>query len=513
MIDLSIRPSRRRAVASHVAMGGVLQIVLVAQSLVIVPLGVHKIGENPFGLWLATGGILSWLTVANFGSAGLTMQRCAAAYGRDDLQALRDWYVHGMLVAAASALFLACLLLPAAAVAPGWLGATDSVARSLTMGMMIAGIGAALTPLNDTARGVVCALQRNGIGVGAEVIASIVGLVFTIYTVWVGWGISGLAWGGAIRIMLALGINGAVATFYMSHAQCRTRWSRPIMREFAITLVPLWSSSVILQLLPQLPLVLLAKMLGPEAGPAASVAYTATMRPIILVEMLTMHGVMSTSTALSHLVSDARTASTAGTKIRTLMSVVYAALGGGVVLYCFGAHGFVSLWVGEQAFLGQSFVFAAAIASFASIQVRSLVNLGASLGMVGETASFQAIEGLARAVALVCGVALLGPLGIPIVTAIFTVGAGAIVEAKLAGRSGFPARGTGRMPWLIWTLVGCVLASTAATSMTSHSWWTWFCAMAVATAVVSGVVFATSPEMRRLLGALRRRRSQKVLAS
>lgn len=131
MIDLSIRPSRRRAVTAHVVLGLLLQLVFVMQSLVILPLCLRTIGAGPFGFWLASGGVLSWLTIANCDSAGLTIPRCAVAYGRSDLPAARAWFVHGVIVAAGSGAVLLVLLLPVAAFTPAWLGA-----RCTSLGMV-----------------------------------------------------------------------------------------------------------------------------------------------------------------------------------------------------------------------------------------------------------------------------------------------------------------------------------------------------------------------------------------
>jgi len=496
MINLRRQPSRRQAVAAHVGMGVVLQAVLVAQSLVILPLAVNTVGTEPYGYWLASGGILSWLTLASFGSAGLTTQRCAAAYGRQDYQSVRDWFCHGMLMAIVSAILFAALLLPASIAAPHWLGATGSLATTLSSAMVIAGLGAMLTPLNDTARGLVCALQRNGVAMGAEVTASAFAFGFTVWSLIEGWGIGGIAWGAAIRVVFALLINGIIATTYVSIAAGQTRWSWVIFKEFGRSLVPLWSSSVVMQLLPQFPLVVLAKMLGPESGPVACLAYTATMRPIILVEMLTMHGVMSTSTAISHLVEDPRAASGATSRIRTLCTVAYATIAFGVALYCLGNRGFVHLWVGPQAFLGQSFVFAAAVASCATIQVRSLINIGASIGMVTETAVFQAVEGVMRGAALVGSVAIMGPLGIPVTTAVFTAVSGALVERRLAERNGFPSNGTGRLWWLTFTVLCCLIASAASGYVSASSWVSWAIAMVCATCVVVVTAVGVMPELR-----------------
>jgi hypothetical protein len=234
-------------------------------------------------------------------------------------------------------------------------------------------------------------------------------------------------------------------------------------------------------------------------------AYTATMRPIILVEMLTMNGVMSTSTAISHLVEDPNSADTAAARIRTMSSAAYAAIAAGVILYCFGAQGFVNLWVGEEAFLGQLFVFAAAVASFSTMQLRSLMNLGASLGLVSSTAWLQAVEGVARAAAMIVAVAFMGPIGIPIATIVFTLVAGALVERRLIDHSAFPSNGTARLVWLVRAIAGCAVASAASGLILGASWPTWIAGMIVATLVVVAAALIVSPEIRGWLTSFRRR--------
>lgn len=512
MIDLSIRPSRRRAVAAHMVLGLLLQLVFVVQSLIILPLCIHAVGAGPYGFWLASGGILSWLAVANFGSAGLTMQRCAAAYGRSDLPAARDWFMHGVVVAAASAAVLVSLLHPLATFTPTWLGATGSVAATLSSGMVIAGCGAALSPLNDTARGFVCALQRNSFAVGAELVAAVGSLAFTIWSLLAGWGITGLAWGSLLRMALALGLNATIAAVCATRAAASTRWSREIMAEYGKTLGPLWGASVVGQLVPQLPLVVLAKALGPELGPAASLAYTATTRPIALAEMFTMHAISSTSSAITHLVEDPQAAGTASTRMQAMSSAVYAAIAGGVALYCLGDAGFVGLWVGHDAFMGQAFVLAAAIASFVSIQLRWLINLGTSLGMVASTAVFQAAEGVVRAAAMIVGVACLGPIGIPLTGAIVMVCGASIIERRLVEHQAFPVSGTGRWVWLLRAVVACGVACLAARYMPTTDWVSWAGGVVLGGLGAAAGVLAVSEEIRGWVRAWLSQQARKLWA-
>jgi hypothetical protein len=513
MIDLSVRPSRRRAVASHMVFGLLLQFVFVVQSLVLLPLCIRVIGADPYGFWLASGGIMSWLAVANFGSAGLTMQRCAAAYGRSDLPAARDWFMHGIVVAMVSAVALLALLVPLSAFTPTWLGARGSVAAALSSGMLIAGCGAALSPLNDTARGFVCALQRNSFAMGAELMAATASLAFTIWALLSGWGIVGLAWGSLLRMALALGLNAIVAAVCASQAAAGTRWSRAIIAEYGKTLGPLWGASVVGQLVPQLPLVVLAKALGPELGPAASLAYTATTRPIALAEMFTMHAISSTTSAITHLVEDPQAAGTASARVQAMSSAVYAAIAGGVALYCLGDEGFVNLWVGHDPYMGQAFVLAAAVASVASIQLRWLMNLGTSLGLVASTAVFQAIEGVARAVAMIVGVTCLGPIGIPLTGAVVMVCGASIIERRLAEHRSFPAAGTGRWSWLLRAVVACVVACLAARYMPRADWLSWAFGMALGGLAATSAVLVASSEIRGWVGAWASQQTKKYRAA
>ena len=501
MIDLSVRPSRRRAVVAHLVVGGLLQLLFVGQSLVVLPLALVLIGKEAFGFWLATGGLLGWLSVANFGVAGLTLQRCATAYGGGDLAEARDWFVHGMVFSVASAVLLVCLVLPAAVIAPGWLGATGGLASQLGLGMIIAGCGFAVTPINDTARGFMCALQRNGLAMGAELVAAAVAFGFTVWALLAGWGISGLAWGAAMRMLVATFLSVSLAVFYARVAAPGMRWSRGIVGEYARHVGPLWSASVVAQVIAPLPVVLLTKLLGPEGGPLAAVAYTATIRPLALAETFAMHAVSSTSAAISHLVEDRSAADVAPQRIRLASRGLYVALCAGLFLYCLGDAGFVGLWVGRDAFLGQQFVFVGALASFALIQFRWLTNLGTSLGFIAGTAKLQSAEGAARAALMAVGIVMAGPIGIPLAASVTLASAAVIMEQRLREHPGFPREGTGRLRWLLIAGVASAAGCAFSPVMLSGSWTEWLVCMALAAAGVVALLTVLFPDAQRAVSA------------
>jgi len=133
------------------------------------------------------------------------------------------------------------------------------------------------------------------------------------------------------------------------------------------------------------------------------------------------------------------------------------------------------------------------------------MNLGASLGLVSSTAALQAVEGVARAVAMIVAVAFMGPIGIPLATIVFTLMAGALVESRLIDHRGFPSNGTGRLVWLARTVGGCAAASASSVLILGASWPTWIAGMIVATLVVAAAALIVSPEIRGWLTTFRRR--------
>ena len=102
---------RRAAVTGVTAV--LARAVQVGTSLVTVPLTIHYLGNERFGLWMAISSVLAMANFADFGLGNGVLNTVAEAYGKDDIQGIRRAISSGfaVLTAVAAALFGIFLIL------------------------------------------------------------------------------------------------------------------------------------------------------------------------------------------------------------------------------------------------------------------------------------------------------------------------------------------------------------------------------------------------------------------
>lgn len=152
----------------------------IVENVILVPLYLKHIDIGIYGAWLATGSIITYLGLLDFGINGVLIQGVGESYGRRDWTKLRD-----LLACALSALFAlaplaAALGFLAARWVPGFVKITGDDAVILTQALHIASFGAALIILMYGLGGVLTGLQRQ-MGHGAILFVSrCVGIITTV---------------------------------------------------------------------------------------------------------------------------------------------------------------------------------------------------------------------------------------------------------------------------------------------------------------------------------------------
>ena len=68
------------------------------QGILFVPLYLHYIGSLLYGAWLATGSIISYLSLFDLGLNSVIMQKVAEADGANDLERRRSYMGSGLCV-------------------------------------------------------------------------------------------------------------------------------------------------------------------------------------------------------------------------------------------------------------------------------------------------------------------------------------------------------------------------------------------------------------------------------
>ncbi|MBX3181877.1 MAG: lipopolysaccharide biosynthesis protein [Polyangiaceae bacterium] len=106
------RQRRNRLIALATLSGSAARVVTLGVHLVQLPVALHYLGTEAFGLWMTLVGTVQLLSFADLG-LGLGLQnKISAAFGRDDQQAIRDLLYTGRRLLAQIGLALLALGLP-----------------------------------------------------------------------------------------------------------------------------------------------------------------------------------------------------------------------------------------------------------------------------------------------------------------------------------------------------------------------------------------------------------------
>lgn len=205
--DESAPPGRKRATVL-LALGGYANTAItIIQGLLLVPLYLHFLGSNTYGLWLASSGMLGMLLLINFGVGSLITQRVAYAYGQKNLRGVGAYFINGMFV-----YFCICLLYGAI----GWIlsfwlagilkiSGTESVL--LKQCFQIAVIAMAIGIFNECLRSFSQAMLRPVIPLIGLVAGRVLGITTTIWMLFDDLGLWAIPVGMLIAEGLVLVIN------------------------------------------------------------------------------------------------------------------------------------------------------------------------------------------------------------------------------------------------------------------------------------------------------------------
>lgn len=440
----------------HVAGGWLTNVILIVQGFLLIPLYLHFLGDRLYGFWLATGGMLAWLTMADLGASAVTSQRCAAAYGRNDFEGVADYFWHGLAV---MLLIMGMVVAGTFWIAAGlieWLKVDSEYAEPVRICFLISGAGVAVQLANDFLTSFCLAMQRSRIPVVARSLSRLLGLIgIVVALVVLEWGLYSLIVGVLLRTLLPFCVIVGYSALILFSIGARWRWSAATFRDYLVTTPSVLAAKSSGQFARNLPQVLLGRLAGPEA----TVAYTVSLRVIGVAQGFIGVSFSGLFSACSHLISDSsvsaeRERSMVGKITRAF--VVAASVGG--TLYALFNHGFVSLWTSEEQFAGQLFTSASALASFFFLRSNLYVGLGMAMGRINTFESIQTVENLIQAGLFYLAIERFGVVGVPF----------AIIASSLLGQLGYLRafrrsrnsidEGLRPLAW-IWIPVACVYAA------------------------------------------------------
>jgi O-antigen/teichoic acid export membrane protein len=408
---LSLTPSRRRSVKILAIGSYTVMAVDIIQGLVFVPLYLTYIGERMYGLWLGTGGILAVLAFLDMGMASLTIQRVSREFGLKNYDGVSKYFFGGLIINTG---FMSILLIAGLILSLGLDGifhqTTTAEGKLLTFAFQIALVELILALFNNTIEGTLNALQKSLMGKIFQFTGAIIGIV-TLYLLLLGKNpLLAIPIGLLVRSSIALIGNVIYLVILFKKNNIRIfNYDKDVIREYLKLTPSLMLSKFGTSLVSNIEPTLINMFISPEVAVYFSV--TKKAGGLIRTILDRIGGVLYPS--MAHLYSEKGKGKFAVFFINLLNFIIPITLMLFLILILLNKS-FVSLWVGEENYLGD---FTAALISFSlftSFISNFLSYLLSTTGDIKFTSKAVFWESIVKLVSLFIMLWLFGINGLPI---------------------------------------------------------------------------------------------------
>lgn len=411
-IDIDKPPNRKKAVIWHICGGWITNFVLIAQGILLVPLYIHYLGERLYGFWLATGGILAWLTMFNLGVSAVTKQRCAAAFARREMAEVKNYFYHGAIIMGLIVVLFVFSLWGLGSLLMSLLEVDPEYYDLIRSTFYVAGLSVVGRLLNEFSFSLAVSLQRNQYAMLAGASGDILALVAIVLGLVVfGLGLWSIVIGMLIRTLFPFALNAIYAIRLCYAIKDRGCFQASIFFDYFKTMPSIMASVVSGSFAANLPTILITRWIGPEA----TVAFSVTQRVVLIVQSFINHAQAGLYTACTHYFNDTSVSSErVSLMMRRLSKSFIVASCVTLFLYTVLNQGFVRIWTSEAQFAGQIFTALIALASFFIMRSKLFVGFGIAIGSIQAANGFRCLENLLLAGFIFVGVYGLGLVGVPL---------------------------------------------------------------------------------------------------
>ena len=468
----------------------------IINGIVLVPLYLQFIDITLFGAWLATGNIITWLTLVDPGFGDVLRQRTAQTFGQGDYLRL------GKVIGTGSSLVIALGLLPAvigvsaAPFIPGIFSLSLDDNASLTLSFLVAGIASSVTMMSGAAGAIQQGLQRNVAFTAITVAASLVGLATTIIALYDNWGLVAIPLGWLTRSVVLLTFNWAdvvvngILKYTITVRFCPQHFSE-------ISRLTGWTalSRVGVRIFDQCDALAVSLLLGVES--AAIVVFTKRTWDLLVLFLQRIS--VAFMPGMAHLHGEGKT-----TEFRAIATKMLGSVTGLIVIgvgCCLVLNrSFIDLWVGEAMYAGIAYDICMAIAVTLVVYVLSIKQILFAANIIKEPSIAALGIAILRAVVLIICVYLFGYLGVPL-SLIVSYGIGIVAYfahawlklADLSQAELWQATARSIAPLLAIVGIGKILQDSVSDQ---NSWTTFVLTLAILLPLAAIIVIFSNPHIR-----------------
>jgi O-antigen/teichoic acid export membrane protein len=407
--------TRKKNTFIHLAFSYTNSAIAFVNGILIVPIYLNYIDTTSYGAWLATGNLLTWLTIADPGTSNVTIQRIAKTTGKPD-RAMLPYQVSSSIVVS----FLASLVcLIAGLIFAGYVGAIlnvkdTAVIAQTELAFQIAMIAVAIALFEYSIYAILVGLQYQFYTGMSRTIGRLIGIIVSLTMVVKGFGIMGIAVGVLITNSLSLSFN----IIFLVSKNIQLRWSLRYFKAYVKIFSVTFFSRVFSTLYENIDLILVSRILNPTVVAQLEI----TRRPMKYLQGFLVAPSQSLMPTLSNYFGEnkPKMARTLIEKLIVGFFCVFFITGLGFMMF---NESLVKFWVGEQYYIGTVINTILSIGIVISMFNYILSNINTSMGNI-KGASYativNSIAGLLLMIILGNQFGLIGIIIAPIVTMVFT---------------------------------------------------------------------------------------------
>lgn len=409
-----------QAVGNYVYLG-----IIIIQGLLLVPLYLHYIGANTYGLWLASGGILGMLALVNLGIGSMLLQKISGAYGQQNLSQAGTYFINGMAIYVGICFFYGLIGMGISAWLPELLKVTGVDAELLRHSFQVAILATMLSIINECLRSLAQALLRPVVPIVSMITGRILGICVTVLMLFNDFGLWAIPVGMLLAESLIFVLNLLYAIRLFSQLGARISLDRNVLNEYMQTTPALFGARLGTTLSQESEPLLITLLLSPEI----TTAYMITRRAGDIVAQMLSAVYGATHGGYSNLVgADPERARKITGKI---FAVVFSAGLIGFVVYTGVNSGFISVWVGQTFSLDQGVIFLIGVGLFIRSLREMLWQLLSGWGDFIYPSYIVLAESFVRLVLMLVFLNWLGVAGVPLALILSGLGAGMILWRRL----------------------------------------------------------------------------------
>lgn len=405
-----MQSSRRRATVATLLGSTTNTLIVAIQAIVLIPLYLQAVGPRLYGAWLGSGDILVWMQAFDLGLPNLLIQRIGAAYGRDDSQAVGEYFATGIVALG----FVASIVTFCAILISFWLPRGMRLegveAKTLQSAFMVGAIAAGFNILNNSVVGFSRGIQDTTFLNAATIVSSISGFVVSTVLVLTGWGLWAIVLGLVTRTSVSLmgsviftikSLRGELSRFF------RVRPS--LLREFVASSPATALGGVGYAVMNQSESALVAFMLSPELA----TVFTLTRKAIEMAQSIVDTIAIAAYGSFAHLVASAQREKSLrvyGQIVSLRFSLAFAV----AAAYLAVNKSLITVWV-DGAYYGGAFLTILLGARFIVTGGSFLMNyLYRATGPVVRGSLLLSFESLVRITLMIWLLRLIGLPGLPV---------------------------------------------------------------------------------------------------